>query len=126
MTMALRLPTKRVARIYGVAKARCEQDDLLYERDVEPGPRGYRTADNRLGQPGRAVQMKVYRIPNSRMMLSNTTVVGIELDLRLIESRLLDRYLDPVKQWIALNNESLLLCNRGIGRADHRLQRTPA
>jgi hypothetical protein len=131
MTMALGLLTKRVARTPRVAKARREQDDLYETSNLFPEDTGLSVTVwvSSRGRAHHAALIKVCRIPGNRMVPSNTTVVGIEPEQRLIEERLPDRYLDPVKQWIALNREALLAYwngEIGTGALIHRLQRAPA
>jgi hypothetical protein len=81
------------------------------------------------GRARHAARIKVCRIPGNRMVPSNTAVVGIEPEPRLIEGTLPDRYLSPVMQWIALNRETLLAYwngEIGTGALIHRLQRARA
>jgi hypothetical protein len=135
--MALSLLTKRVAKAPRSAGARGKADDLYETSNLFPEDTGLPVTVwvSRAARPGmrresrHAARIKVCRIPGNRMVPSNTALVGIEPEPRLIEGRLSDRYLDSAVQWIELNRAALLACwngEIGSGALIHRLQRAPA
>ena len=129
--MALGLLTKQVAKTPRVAKARGEADDLYEMSNLFPEDTGLPVTVwvSPRGRARHAARIKVCRIPGNKMVPSNTVVVGIEPEPRLIEGRLPGRYLDPVVQWIELNREALLAYwdgEIGTGALIHRLQRVAA
>ena len=60
------------------------------------------------GNARHAARVKVCRIAGNRMVPSNTAVVAVAPEPRLIEGTLPARYLAPVAHWVALNAEPLL------------------
>jgi hypothetical protein len=131
MTMALGRLTKHVARSSRIAKARREQEDLYETANLFPedtGPTVTVWARPR-GRARHAARIEVCRGPANRMVPSNSAVVAIEPEPRLVEDRLQADYLRPVMQWAALNREALLAYwngEIGTGALIHRLQRAPA
>jgi hypothetical protein len=131
MSMALGLLTKQATRTPRTVRARAEPDDLYQMSNLFPEDTGLPVTVwvSPRGRARHAARIKVCRIPGNRMVPSNTAVVGIEPEPRLIEGTLPDRYLSPVMQWIALNREPLLAYwngEIGTGALIHRLQRAPA
>jgi hypothetical protein len=128
MSMALGLLTKQVAKTPSTAKGRSEPDDLYEMSNLFPEDTGLPVTVwvSPRGRARHAARIEVCRIPGNRMVPSNTAVVGIEPEPRLIEGRLPDRYLDPVVQWIELNRDALFAYwngEIGTGALIHRLQR---
>jgi hypothetical protein len=128
MTMALGLLTKQATRTPRTVRARAEPDDLYEMSNLFPDDTGLPVTVwvSPRCQARHAARLEVCRIPGNRMVPSNTVVVGIEPEPRLIEGRLPERYLSPVMQWVALNREPLLAYwngEIGTGALIHRLQR---
>jgi hypothetical protein len=55
-----------------------------------------------------AARINVCRVAGNRMAPSNTVVVGIAPEPRVIEGKLPAKYADPVSRWVTLNAEALL------------------
>ena len=130
MTMALGLLTKRAAKSPRVAKARRESEDLYETANLFPEDTGLPVTVwvSPRGRARHAARIKVCRGPGNRMVPSNTAVVAIEPETRLMEGRLQAEYLQPVAQWVALNRDALLVYwngEIGTGALIHRLQRVP-
>lgn len=126
--MALGLLTKQTARSSKIAKARREPEDLYEMANLFPEDTGLPVTVwvSPRGRARLAARIKVCRGPGNRMVPSNTAVVAIEPEPRLVEGRLQAEYLRPVMQWTALNSEALLAYWRGeigTGALIHRLQR---
>lgn len=128
MTMALGLLTKQTAKSARVAKVRREPQDLYEMANLFPEDTGLPVTVwvSPRGRARHAARIKVCRGPGNRMVPSNTAVVAIEPEPRLVEGRLQAAYLRPVMQWTILNREALLAYwngEIGTGALIHRLQR---
>jgi len=128
MTMALGLLTKHTAKPSRVAKVRREPEDLYEMANLFPEDTGLPVTVwvSPRGRARHAARIKVCRGPGNRMVPSNTAVVAIEPEPRLVEGKLQADYLRPVMQWAILNREALLAYwngEIGTGALIHRLQR---
>ena len=124
------LLTKQIAKSSSAAKVRPKLEDLYEMANLFPEDTGLPVTVwvSPRGRARHAARIKVCRGPGNRMVPSNTAVVAIEPEPRLVEGRLQADYLRPVMQWTILNREALLAYwngEIGTGALIHRLQRAP-
>jgi len=110
--MALGLLTRRIAKPQRIGKARPSRERIdLYEMaNLYPEDTGLPVTIwvSPRGHARHGARVKVCRVPGNKMVPSNTAVLRIEPEPRLVEGKLPSKYLEPVAKWIAENREHLL------------------